>query len=151
MTAADTAAPLRAHITVSDAAAAIAFYRAAFGAEELFRLTDPGAGKIGHAELAIGASVLMLNDPFAEMGVVGPDALGGTPVALYLPAPDCDAALARAAEAGATVDRPAADQFFGERVAHLRDPFGHRWILAQQLEEVSPAEMQRRWSEMLGG
>ena len=145
------AAVLRAHISVRGAAEAIAFYTAAFGAEELFRLTDPSDGRIGHAELRIGASVLMLNDEYPQMEAVGPQTLGGTSVALYLPVADCDAALARAAGAGAEITRPATDQFFGERVAQLRDPFGHRWTLAQRIEAVSPEEMQRRWAAMMGG
>ena len=142
---------LRAHITVSDAAAAIAFYAEAFGAEETLRLSDPRDGKIAHAELRIGASHLMLNDEYPEMDAISPAALGGATAMLYLPVEDCDAALARAEAAGAEVLRPAADQFFGERIAQLRDPFGHRWSLAQKLEDVAPEEMQRRWAAMFSG
>jgi uncharacterized glyoxalase superfamily protein PhnB len=132
---------------VRDAGKAIDFYRRAFGAEELFRLTEP-TGRIGHAEIRIGATTLMLSEEFPEMGIVGPQALGGTTFSIHLHVDDADAWIARAVEAGATVLRPAADAFYGERGGTVRDPFGHEWMLGHQIEEVSTQEMQRRYDAL---
>ncbi|WP_172294237.1 VOC family protein [Pseudoruegeria sp. HB172150] len=136
---------LTPYIIVKDAARAIAFYTAAFGAEEDFRMTDPGDGRIGHAELKLGDSVLMLADEYPDFGALSPDTVGGTPVTLHLQVDDVDALVAMAELAGATILRRPADQSFGERNAQVQDPFGHRWMVAQVIEEVTPAEMQRRW------
>ena len=135
--------PLSPYLIVKGAAQAIVFYREAFGAREVFRLKDP-AGKIGHAELEVGAAHLMLADEYPDFGALSPVTVGGTPVALHLYVADVDAVVARATEAGATVLRPLQDEFFGDRVALLVDPFGHKWHLATRKEDVSPAEMQRR-------
>jgi PhnB protein len=141
---------LRAHATVHDAKAAIAFYVKAFGAVELFRLVEP-AGRVGHAEIRIGDSVLMLNDEYPDFGAKSPASVGGSPVAFHIQVPDADAAVDRAVKAGATVVRPVQDEFYGDRMGMVACPFGYRWSLATPKEQVSPAEMQKRWSKMLSG
>ena len=135
------------YLVAKDAQKALAFYVEAFGAVEEFRMTDPGDGRIGHAELTIGASRLMLSDEYPDFGAVSPDTLGGTPVTLHLATEAVDADVARAAAAGALVLRAPADQSFGERTATLMDPFGHRWILSQTVERVTPEQMQKRWED----
>jgi len=150
--AAAPAGALTPYIIVRGAARAIEFYVQVFGATERYRLTEPsGSGKIGHAELAIGAGRLMLADEYPDFGALSPVAVGGTPVSLYLPVPDVDGVVARAVAAGATVLRSPKDEFYGERTAMIVDPFGHRWHLATPQEQVSPAEMQRRWAQMESG
>ena len=141
---------LRAHATVHDAKAAIAFYIKAFGAVELFRLVET-AGRVGHAEIRIGDSVLMLNDEYPAFGSKSPASVGGSPVAFRIEVPDADAAVGRAVKAGATVVRPVQDEFYGDRMGMVACPFGYRWSLAAPKEQVSPAEMQKRWSKMLEG
>lgn len=138
------------YIVAKNAEAALDFYSAAFGAVEDFRLTDPGDGRIGHAEMDIGTSRLMLADEFPDFGALSPDTVGGTPVTLYLALDNVDAVVTRAEALGALVLRAPADQSFGERTATLLDPFGHRWMLAQKIEDVSPVEMQRRWENETG-
>jgi uncharacterized glyoxalase superfamily protein PhnB len=132
---------LRVHST-SDA---IEFYCRAFGAQELFRLTAPG-GRIGHAQIKIGPATVMLGDEYPERGVRGPLALGGTTVAIHLHVADVDGAFRQAVSAGAAVIMPPKDQFWGERIAIVRDPFGHEWLLGGHLESVTPEEMQRRYT-----
>jgi PhnB protein len=141
---------LRAHATVHDAKAAIAFYVKAFGAVELFRLVEP-AGRVGHAEIQIGDSVLMLNDEYPDFGARSPASVGGSPVAFRIEVPDADAAFERAVKAGATVVRPLQDEFYGDRMGMVACPFGYRWSLAMTKEQVSSAEMQKRWTKMLEG
>ncbi|MGQ0583302.1 MAG: VOC family protein [Reyranella sp.] len=141
---------LRAHATVHDAKAAIAFYVKAFGAVELFRLVEP-AGRVGHAEIQIGDSVLMLNDEYPDFGAKSPASVGGSPVAFRIEVPDADAAFDRAVKAGATVVRPLQDEFYGDRMGMVACPFGYRWSLAMTKEQVSSAEMQKRWTKMLEG
>ena len=141
---------LRAHATVHDAKAAIAFYAKAFGAVELFRLVEP-AGRVGHAEIKIGDSVLMLNDEYPDFGANSPASVGGSPVAFRIEVPDADAAFDRAVKSGATVVRPLQDEFYGDRMGMVACPFGYRWSLAMTKEQVSPAEMQKRWTKMLEG
>ncbi len=141
---------LRAHATVHDATAAIAFYAKAFGAVEQFRLVEP-SGRVGHAEIKFGDSVLMLNDEYPDFGAKSPASVGGSPVAFHLQVPDADAAVDRAVKAGATVVRPVQDEFYGDRTGMVACPFGYRWSLAAPKEQVSPAEMQKRWSKMLAG
>jgi len=136
------------YIIVRDAASALDFYGRAFGAEEKFRLTDP-AGSIGHAEIAIGDSIVMLADEHPEWGAVSPVSLGGTPVSLHLSVADADASAERAVAAGATLLRPVEDQFHGNRSGMVADPYGHKWMLSQQTETVSPEEMQRRYERLL--
>lgn len=135
------------YLLVHDTAAAIAFYTAAFGAEEQFRLSEP-SGRIGHAQITIGPATLMLADEHPEQGFRGPRTLGGTPFAMHLHVTDVDAAFARALRAGATVVRPLQDQFYGERSGRVRDPFGHEWLLGGHIEDVSTEEMQRRYTAL---
>lgn len=135
------------YLRVRRAAEAIDFYTKAFGAQELFRLTEPG-GRIGHAEIKIGGMVLMLSDEHPEYGIQGPQSLGGTSISIHLHVDQVDALMQQAIDAGATVLRPLADQFYGERSGTVRDPFGHEWLLGQQIEKVAPEEMQRRFSAM---
>ncbi len=136
-----------AYLHVRGAAQAIDFYKRAFGAEEVFRLTEP-AGRIGHAEIRIGATILMIADEYPEFGFRGPEALGGTSVSIHLHVDNADALMKQAVEAGATVVRELADQFYGERSGTVRDPFGHEWMLGHEIEKVTPEEMQRRFAAM---
>jgi uncharacterized glyoxalase superfamily protein PhnB len=138
---------LYAYLCVRDAQAAMDYYTRAFGARELFRLTEPG-GRVGHAELDFDGHTLMLSEEYPDMGVRSPDGLGGTPVTLHLHVDDADALLARAVEAGGTLERPAQDHFYGERSGTVRDPFGHRWLIGHAIEAVTPAEMQRRYTAL---
>lgn len=141
-----------AYLTVEDAAKAIDFYIAAFGATELFRL--PMGDKLGHAEVKIGDTHLMLSDEFGEMNIKGPNARGGPTAAFMIYVEDADAAFAKAIKAGAKQDRAVEDQFWGDRIGSVFDPFGHKWSLATHVEDVSPEEMQKRmaaWSQSQGG
>ena len=138
------------YLIVDGAAKAIAFYRQAFGAEELVRMDAPG-GRVGHAELQVGDSRIMLADEFPEMGAKGPKSVGGTPVHLLLYVNDCDAVFARAVGAGATAKKPLADQFYGDRSGTVEDPFGHSWTIATHKEDVAPDEMERRAQAAMGG
>ncbi len=138
---------LTPQLCCADAGRAIAFYVAAFGAREEFRLTEPG-GKIGHAELRIGDALIMLADEYPDYDVRSPRAYGGTPVSLKLQVPDVEAFVARAVAAGATLVRPPADQFYGERSARLGDPFGHAWSVSTTIEQISNEEMQRRFAAL---
>ena len=131
------------YLVVDGGARAIEFYKQAFGATELFRMEGPD-GKIAHAEIKIGDSHVMLGDECNEMGARGPRSFGGSPVSLMLYVEDVDATVGRAVEAGATLTRPVADQFYGDRTGTLEDPFGHVWTIATHKEDVSPEEMQRR-------
>ena len=139
------------YLHMKNAAAAIAFYEAAFGAREIYRLTEPGGTRIGHAELDFAGTKVMLADEFPEFGVKGPEAIGGTPVTVQLEVENADAAVDRAVKAGATLERPVQDQFYGDRSGTIRDPFGHRWSIGHRIAEVTPTEMQRRWNEMATG
>jgi len=136
-------AALSVYLCVRGAPAAIDFYRVAFGAVETMRMTGDD-GRVGHAEITLEGMTVMLSDEHPEIGVVSPETLGGTPVSLYLHVADVDATYARALAAGATGERPPADQFHGNRNASLRDPFGHRWMITQPIEAVSVEEMARR-------
>jgi PhnB protein len=142
--------PLAPYLVVKGASRAIDFYVRAFGAKELFRLTEPG-GKVGHAELDLGGCRFMLADEYPDFGALSPVSIGGSPVSLHLYVPDVDAVVERATSLGATLLRPVQQEFFGDRTALLADPFGHKWHVATQVEVVSPEEMQRRWSEALSG
>jgi PhnB protein len=133
-----------AYLIVRDAAGAIDFYKQAFGATELFRLAGPD-GKIGHAEIKIGDSPIMLADEFPQMGFRGPQALGGSPVGILLYVKDVDARFGQAVAAGAKVLRPLKDQFYGDRSATLEDPFGHVWTIATHIEDVSMEEVHKRF------
>jgi PhnB protein len=135
------------YLRVHNTSEAIEFYGRAFGARELFRLTEP-SGRIGHAEIKIGPTTLMLADEYSEHGICGPRTLGGTTFSLHLHVGDVDAAFEQAVNAGAEVIRPLQDQFYGERSGTVRDPFGHEWLLGGHLEDVSTEEMQRRYTEL---
>lgn len=136
-----TGTSVTSHLIVKHADRAIDFYKQAFGATELFRMLDPGDGRVGHAELRFGESVVMLADEYPDFGALGPDTIGGSPVILHLRTDDVDALTQQAVAAGATLLRAPADQEYGDRMARVLDPFG------QAIEQVSPEEMQRRWSE----
>ncbi|MGW1173639.1 VOC family protein [Kitasatospora sp. NPDC002543] len=146
----DGYAELTAYLSVADADAAIAFYTRAFGAKELQRYTAPD-GSVPHAQILIGGTIVMLSDESPAAGLLGPTALGGTPVTLYLFVADVDTAFARAVAAGAEEKRPVQDQFFGERTGQVLDPFGHRWTLATRTEDVSPEEFERRANAFVQG
>ena len=135
---------LHTYLRVDRAAEAIAFYERAFSAREKYRLTEP-SGRIGHAELEFGPHVLMLADEYPELGIRGPRSIGGTTLSISLRVDNADAMIAQAIAAGAAVVRPVENQFFGLRSGTVRDPFGHEWVIGQQIEEVSPEEMQRRY------
>ena len=135
------------YLTVRSTAEAIAFYRRAFGAEEKLRLTEP-SGRIGHAEIEIGGHVVMMSDEFPEYGVRAPGPAEKVPMILHLHVDDADKVIRQAIEAGATMVRPPADEFYGERSGRIRDPFGHEWLVGHAIEEVSPAEMQRRYTAL---
>jgi uncharacterized glyoxalase superfamily protein PhnB len=140
---------LFAYLHVKDAARAIEFYKQAFGAEEKFRLSEPG-GRIGHAELVFNGTTLMLSDEFPEYGIRGPQPNGGTTVTIHLHVDDADEVIKRAAAAGAVIERAPQDQFYGERSGTLCDPFGHRWNIGHHIEDVPFDEMQRRYTKMMG-
>lgn len=131
------------YLIVRDAARAIEFYKKAFGAIELLRFPSPD-GKIMHAEIRIGDSPIMLADEVPEMGARGPESLGGSPVSILLYVEDVDALFSQAVAAGAKVQRPVKDQFYGDRSGGVTDPFGHVWYIATHKEDVSPEEMRKR-------
>jgi PhnB protein len=138
---------LTPYLIVKGAVDAIEFYKRAFGAEELFRLIGPDR-KVGHAELRFGDSVMMLADEWPDFGALSPASIGGSPVSVHLYVDDVDRVVERAVGAGATVLRPVKDEFYGDRAGMIADPFGHRWQVATRKEDVSPAEMQRRWGAL---
>jgi PhnB protein len=138
------------YLTVRDTKEAMAFYEAAFGATFLFDLVEP-SGRVGHAEMTLGPITLMLADAFPEFGIHAPPEEGVTGVRMHLHVEDCDAMAARAVAAGATMLMPPTDQFYGERACRLRDPFGHLWLLGHSIEELTPEEMQRRYTAMMQG
>lgn len=135
-------------LRVSDTREAVAFYERAFGATFDYQLVEP-SGRVGHAEMKLGPIVLMLSDPFPEYGLDAPPTSGVVGFSIHLHVDDCDRAVARAVEAGAVVIRPAVDQFYGERSARIRDPFGHEWLIGSENEKLTPDEMQRRYTAML--
>ncbi len=131
------------YLHIDGAADAIEFYKDIFGATERMRMDGPD-GKVGHAELQIGNSVVMLADEYPDMGIRGPKAIGGTAVALSIYVEDVDATVARATDAGSTVKQPVENRFYGDRVGQIEDPFGHVWSVQTHVEDVAPEEMQRR-------
>ena len=134
------------YLTVDDAAAAIDFYKRAFGAVEVTRMMM--GDKVGHAEIKIEGSYVMLSDEWPDMDKLSPKSRGGATAGLMVYLDDVDAAFARAVEAGATVERPLEDQFYGDRSGSVRDPFGHSWNLATHVEDVTDAEIERRLEAM---
>jgi PhnB protein len=137
------------YLVVDGAAKAIDFYKRAFGATELMRMPGPG-DTIPHAEIKVGDSVVMLCDPMKEMGHKTPKTLGGTPVTMLVYVEDVDATVQGALQAGAQEFRPVEDQFWGDRMGGVTDPFGHQWMIATHIEDVSPEEMERRMGAMAG-
>jgi len=134
------------HLAIKGAAEAIDFYRRAFGAEERFRSSSPD-GKIMHADLKIGDSVVFLADEFPSSGLKAPKSLGGTAVLLNIYVADADALFARAVKAGAKPTMPPADMFWGDRYSQVEDPFGHAWAIATHKEDLTPEEMNKRATE----
>lgn len=131
------------YLTVTGAARAIEFYAKAFGAEEVMRFPMPD-GKIAHAEVRIGGSIVMLHDEAPDWKAFSPQSIGDSPVSIMLYVEDVDAVVRRAVDAGATLTMEVADQFYGDRAGAVKDPFGHKWHIATHVEDVAPDEMQRR-------
>ncbi len=138
------------YLSVDGGAAAIDFYVQVLGATESVRMAGP-EGKIGHAELKIGDSLIMLADASAEMGGQTPGSLGGTPVTLMVYVEDVDTVCEKAVAAGATMERDVDVQFYGDRAGQFVDPFGHKWFIATHVEDVDPEEMQRRAAKVMAG
>ena len=138
------------HLVCAGAAKAIEFYKKAFGAEEGGRLPGPD-GRLMHAAIRIGDSTVMLVDEMPEWGSLGPKALKGTPVTIHLYVEDADAFVARAAQAGAKVTMPVAEQFWGDRYGRIEDPFGHHWSVATHVRDVTADEMKQAMQKMAGG
>jgi PhnB protein len=136
------------YLIVRDAVAAIDFYGRAFGATEKLRLQSP-EGKIGHAEVVIGNSHVMLADEFPEMNIRGPASLGGTSVSLLIYVPNVDEVFQQAIDAGGTAVRPVQDQFYGDRSGQLVDPFGHFWSIATHTDDLPQEEVERRYEELM--
>ncbi len=131
------------YLIIRNAASAIDFYKKAFGAIELFRMPQPD-GKIGHAEIKIGDSPIMLSDEHPDLGYKSPQTLGGSPVSILLYVDDVDSVFNQAIAAGGKIDKPVEDKFYGDRSGSLTDPFGHLWHIATHTEDVSPEEMEKR-------
>jgi PhnB protein len=140
---------LTPYLAIDGASAAIDFYKKVFGARVRLRMDAPG-GKVGHAELQIGDSVIMLADEYPAMEFLGPRARGGTTVSLHMYVRNCDAVVAKAVAAGATLQRPLADQFYGDRNGTILDPFGHSWSIATHKEDLTPAQLRKRAAAMKG-
>ena len=136
------------YLIVRGAAEAIEFYKRAFGAQEVMRVGAPGE-KIGHAELQIGDSRIMMADEHPEVNALAPHTPGSSGVGICLYVPNVDEIVQQAIEAGATVERPLANQFYGDRSATLIDPFGHKWTIATHIEDVTPEDIDRRMAEMM--
>ena len=139
------------YLVVDGAAKAIDFYKKVFGAKELMRMPNPDGSRIGHAELKIGDSPIMLADENPEMGNRSPRKLGGSPISLMVYVKDVDAQVAQAVAAGGKLVRPVADQFYGDRTGGIDDPFGYHWYLATHVEDVPPAELEKRAAKLMGG
>ena len=138
------------YLAVDDAAKAIDFYKQAFGAEEQVRMHGPD-GKIGHAELQVGDSKVMLSDPFPQASTKPPKELGGTTASVFMYVEDVDAVVKRAVDAGATVTMEVADQFWGDRFGSITDPFGHSWAIATHVEDLTPEEIEERGKAAMAG
>lgn len=138
------------YLIVAGASEALDWYTKVLGATERMRMAEP-SGKIGHAEIEIGDSVVMLADEYPDMDIRGPRSVGGSPVTIHVYVDDVDAVVAGALTAGAKERRPVADQFYGDRVGQIEDPFGHQWSIATHVEDVPPDEMMRRAQAEAGG
>ncbi len=141
---------LTPHLIVRDAGKALEFYKKAFGAEEIARMPGPG-GKIMHAEMKIGDSMVMLAEEFPDMHCLSPQALKGSPVSLHLYVRDVDASFKRAVDAGAKATMPVADMFWGDRFGKLTDPYGHEWSLATHIRDMTPEECAKAGAEAMKG
>ena len=137
------------YLILDDATRALEFYKKALSAVELFRMAAPG-GKIGHAEIKIGDSPIMLADESPEMGARSARTIGGSPVSLMVYVEDVDARVAQAVAAGAKLTRPVANQFYGDRTGGIEDPFGYHWYLATHVEDVPPDELEKRAAKAMG-
>jgi PhnB protein len=137
------------YLIIKGAADAIEFYKKAFGATELFRMEREG--KVGHAEIKIGDSPIMLSDEHPEMGYTSPTTLGGTPVSIMIYVEDVDTIFKQAIAAGGEQQKPVQDQFYGDRSGSLKDPFGHVWHVATHKEDVAPEEMEKRMAAAAHG
>jgi len=137
-----------AYLIVSDTSAAIDFYTKAFGAREKFRLTEP-SGRIGHAEIELGAAIVMLADEFPEYQLLSASTIGRTPVSIHLHVDNADEMIDNAVRHGAKLERAPTDAFYGERSGSVFDPFGHRWLIGHSIEAVEPEEMQRRYTKLM--
>ena len=137
------------YLIVGDAARALEFYKTVFGGTEILRMPSPG-GKIGHAEMQIGSSKIMLADEHPEMGARGPKAFGGSPISIHLYVEDVDAVYSRAITAGATEKAAVKDQFYGDRSGTVTDPFGHTWHISTHKEDLSPEEIAKRAAALHG-
>jgi PhnB protein len=137
------------YLIIKNAVRAIDFYKQAFGAKEILRMAEPDSGIIGHAEIKIGDSPVMLADEHPSIGFVGPQTLGGSTVLVCIYVEDVDALFDRALQAGAKQLRPIENQFYGDRSGTLQDPFGHIWTLATHIEDLSPEELQRRFTDSM--
>jgi PhnB protein len=133
--------------TFKNAGAALDFYKSAFGAKELYRLCEP-SGKIGHAEMMIGNSLIMMGEEYPDMGLYAPERYEGVPIRMNIVVKDVDRAFKQAVSAGAEITRPVQNQFYGWRSGNLKDPFGYHWMISSQVENVSPKQMQKRWNKM---
>lgn len=136
------------YLIIKDASKAIEFYKIAFEATELIRMTMPD-GKIGYAEIKIGNSIIMMADEYSEMGALDPKSLGGSPVRIHLYVKNVDKFAAQAIAAGAKLIRPLEDQFFGDRLGSLEDPFGHLWHVATKKEKITREEMVKRFDALM--
>lgn len=137
------------YLIVADGAGAVRFYETVFGARLRMKLDAPGE-RIGHAEVEIGASVIMLADEHPEMGALAPPTVGGSPVGLHLYVPDVDAVVAKAVANGGKLVHPAEDKFYGDRNATIEDPSGHKWYISTHIEDVPPDEIARRAAALYG-
>ena len=142
------ATSLSPYMSFRDAAAAIEFYKRAFGATELMRLAEP-SGKIGHAELQIGEVILMMADEYPDYGAISAETLGGSPIKLHLYVPNVDQFVERAIAGGASLSRPIEDHGYGDRGGQIKDPFGYTWIVATHQQDVTAADMQKQFDEFL--
>jgi len=138
------------YLAIKNGVKALEFYKKAFGATEAYKLILPD-GRLGHAEIRLGDSLIMLSDELPEYGGKAPDTLGGSPVSIHLYVEDADALFKRALAAGAKERKPVMDQFYGDRSGQLEDPFGHLWWVATHKEDVAPEEMQKRVQAMFAG